>query len=225
MNCPHCKSVIEDDSYFCDQCGQEIMICPVCGTPGKGKRCTQDGKPLITAREYADGGAGGAPPASTTPTATGPAATVGTGPDTTAATGAAAGATTTTAAAAPSGASPTATGAPAPARGQLFLVNSNIGINLEIKPGQTIGRSSGEHAAIFGAYPMISGSHARIDGGQGWTVTDLGSTNGTVVNGQPVQPNTPVSLTDQGVVKFGNVEFIVRIVGAGPSGATPTVRM
>lgn len=185
MNCAHCKSVIDDDSYFCDQCGQEITVCPACGATGKGKRCTQDGKPLITARERAEGGG-----ASATPTAGGATA------------------------------APTLAGA-----GQLFLVNSNIGVNLEIKPGQTIGRSSGEHASVFSAYPMISGTHARIDVGQGWSVTDLGSTNGTMVNGQPAAPNTPVPLADQAVVKFGNVEFIVRISGGGATSATSTVRM
>ncbi len=188
MNCAYCQSLIDDDSYFCDQCGEEIMVCPVCGTTGKGKRCTQDGKPLISARDRTESGGVGAPAASAT------------------------------ASAAP------ATASAASGAGQLFLVNSNIGVNLEVQPGETIGRSAGEHASIFSAYPMVSGTHARIGFSQGWTVTDLGSTNGTVVNGQPVAPNTPVPLANQAVVKFGNVEFIVQI-GGGATNATSTVRM
>jgi pSer/pThr/pTyr-binding forkhead associated (FHA) protein len=51
--CPFCKCQIEDDSFFCDQCGQEILVCPKCNKPGKGKVCTQDGTPLITMRSKA----------------------------------------------------------------------------------------------------------------------------------------------------------------------------
>ncbi len=47
MNCPYCKVNIDDDSLYCDQCGQEILICPKCNKPGKGKVCTHDGTPLI----------------------------------------------------------------------------------------------------------------------------------------------------------------------------------
>lgn len=51
MRCYHCKQQIDDDSLYCDQCGEQIFICPDCGLPGKGagKRCGQCGKPLIAA--------------------------------------------------------------------------------------------------------------------------------------------------------------------------------
>ncbi len=50
MYCAFCKAEIEDDSFYCDQCGREILICPKCNKPGKGKICTQDGTTLITAK-------------------------------------------------------------------------------------------------------------------------------------------------------------------------------
>lgn len=50
MVCPFCKVSIDDDSFYCDQCGKEIFICPKCNTPGKGKVCTQDGTPLVSAK-------------------------------------------------------------------------------------------------------------------------------------------------------------------------------
>ncbi len=50
MNCPYCKADIEDDSLYCDRCGQEILICPNCNKPGKGKVCTRDGTPLIAVK-------------------------------------------------------------------------------------------------------------------------------------------------------------------------------
>lgn len=49
MECPLCKEQIDDDSRFCDQCGEQIMVCSVCGRPGKGKRCIFDGKEMIPA--------------------------------------------------------------------------------------------------------------------------------------------------------------------------------
>jgi len=49
MQCPLCKETIDDDSRYCDQCGEQILVCPVCGRPGKGKRCIFDGKGLVPA--------------------------------------------------------------------------------------------------------------------------------------------------------------------------------
>jgi len=51
VNCPKCRIEIESDSCYCDQCGIELYICPKCHTFGKGKRCTQCGQPLISAKE------------------------------------------------------------------------------------------------------------------------------------------------------------------------------
>ncbi|MDE5786650.1 MAG: zinc ribbon domain-containing protein, partial [Duncaniella sp.] len=53
MKCYHCKSQIDDDSIYCDQCGQQIFICTDCHEPGKGegKRCGKCGKPLVPASE------------------------------------------------------------------------------------------------------------------------------------------------------------------------------
>ena len=48
MKCAYCKSEIDDDSVYCDQCGKEILICPKCNKPGKGKICIFDGTPLIS---------------------------------------------------------------------------------------------------------------------------------------------------------------------------------
>ena len=56
MQCPSCREQIDDDSRYCDQCGEQILVCSVCGRPGKGKRCIYDGKEMVTA-----GGAGQQP--------------------------------------------------------------------------------------------------------------------------------------------------------------------
>jgi len=47
MQCPLCKETIDDDSRYCDQCGEQLLVCSVCGRPGEGKRCIFDGKELV----------------------------------------------------------------------------------------------------------------------------------------------------------------------------------
>lgn len=54
MDCPFCFSSIDDDSFFCDQCGKEILVCSECGKPGAAKRCIHDGKKLVPAGEAAE---------------------------------------------------------------------------------------------------------------------------------------------------------------------------
>jgi len=49
MECPFCQSLIFEDSLFCDQCGKELMLCPLCHKPGKGKACIFDGSKLVRA--------------------------------------------------------------------------------------------------------------------------------------------------------------------------------
>lgn len=51
MICLFCKCEIDDDSFYCDQCGQEILICPKCNKPSKGKFCTSDGTTLVKMKE------------------------------------------------------------------------------------------------------------------------------------------------------------------------------
>lgn len=60
MKCYHCKQQIDDDSLYCDQCGERIWLCPQCHTPGKGegKRCGQCGNLLVEASAAAGNGAG-----------------------------------------------------------------------------------------------------------------------------------------------------------------------
>ncbi len=53
MICAFCKNDIENDSFFCDQCGEEVLVCEKCGKPGKGKRCTEDGGKMISAKDKA----------------------------------------------------------------------------------------------------------------------------------------------------------------------------
>ena len=46
--CPACKEEIDDDSYFCDQCGQALLFCQQCGRVGLGRRCTYCGGLMVS---------------------------------------------------------------------------------------------------------------------------------------------------------------------------------
>lgn len=44
--CPNCKADIDDDSIYCDQCGEILSFCTKCGRVGIGKRCSHCGAPM-----------------------------------------------------------------------------------------------------------------------------------------------------------------------------------
>lgn len=51
LECPFCDKEIESDSFYCDQCGQELRICSNGHGFKKGKICTECGKPLTAAKD------------------------------------------------------------------------------------------------------------------------------------------------------------------------------
>ena len=53
QTCPKCKQMIDDDSWFCDQCGTELMVCPNCKAVKRGIRCNTCGTKLISAKDFA----------------------------------------------------------------------------------------------------------------------------------------------------------------------------
>ncbi len=50
LECASCKAQLDPDSFFCDQCGVELLRCTACGRLGKQKRCMFCGKPLAPVR-------------------------------------------------------------------------------------------------------------------------------------------------------------------------------
>jgi pSer/pThr/pTyr-binding forkhead associated (FHA) protein len=68
----------------------------------------------------------------------------------------------------------------------------------------SVGRGSSNDIVIRD--PTISRNHARFDRRpSGWTVTDLGSLNGTSVNGRRVEPNIETPVPPRATVQFGDV--------------------
>jgi pSer/pThr/pTyr-binding forkhead associated (FHA) protein len=68
---------------------------------------------------------------------------------------------------------------------------------------QTIGRLDDNDIII--PHPSLSGHHAELStNGQDYTLTDLGSTNGTYVNEERIEK---IKLRTGNTVRFGNIEF------------------
>ena len=89
------------------------------------------------------------------------------------------------------------------------LVCPLYGIRLGLAAGVIIGRR-GHYPSVFGVFGDVSGQHARIDQkGAEWTVTDIGSTNGTFINGQQIPVNVPQPIHVGDKIRFSTIEFTV----------------
>jgi hypothetical protein len=77
---------------------------------------------------------------------------------------------------------------------------------LSVGDGAVLGRR--ESADVVLADAAVSSAHAQVHrGGRGWVVADLGSTNGTRINGAAIKGESPLSLGD--VLGLGNVRLKV----------------
>ncbi|MBV9279438.1 MAG: FHA domain-containing protein [Chloroflexi bacterium] len=67
----------------------------------------------------------------------------------------------------------------------------------------TIGRDNDNDVILTDTF--VSAEHAKLSwNGRGWVLEDLGSTNGTRVNGKPVHRSTPIKPGD--TIEFGRVK-------------------
>ena len=81
------------------------------------------------------------------------------------------------------------------------------GVSIAVHGPVIVGRSPGADIVIGAGY--VSGRHARFSlMGQNLFIEDLGSTNGTSVNGQPIAE--PTALKNNDVVNVGDVAIRVR---------------
>lgn len=178
--CPICKERIDDDSYFCEHCGTELYICPACFPQtrtfgkGAGKRCGQCGGPLVPAKTQEDG----------VPVSPHVAAQTAVPPVQTAV-------------------PPVQTSAPPAQSRPTSLFCAAQQTRLILKDGGTIGREQGDYIRELYSFIYVSSIHARLNwNGQQWIITDLGSRNGTKVNGMPCTPALPFNTGD--IVRLGN---------------------
>lgn len=217
IKCPKCQAEIEDDSLYCDQCGVELFVCPSCGTLGKGKRCTRCGQPLVAKKDTKSSPVTTSIPSSA-PIPSSPMSTTDVqkvfddvltpSPIQTAV-------STQPVAPAPSASATVRPGAtPQPATpdptppGHLVCQNPPLRL---LVTDVLIGRREGGYAGVFAVHGMVSGRHATLNQAPNgeWQVTDLGSTNGTRLNGTPLQPNVPAVIHVGDTLSIANLDFQV----------------
>ncbi len=81
------------------------------------------------------------------------------------------------------------------------------GIQIAVRGPIIVGRSPGADIVVGAGY--VSGRHARFSlMGQNLFIEDLGSTNGTAVNGRPI--SEPTALKNNDTVNVGDVAIRVR---------------
>ena len=185
--CYKCGADIDSDSLFCDQCGAEQYVCPKCHIIGKGpnKRCGMCGSPLVPATGQQ-------------------------GNNSTQQQGAAqpfAGTTQQQGAAQPFAGAAQQQGATQQqeaTRMASYLVCQAEQVSIPLMNGAVIGRTAGDYANLLGKCIYISGMHARLtQNGSVWHITDLGSRNGTKVNGVACQPNVPMAFKTGDTIRLG----------------------
>ena len=211
VTCPSCKTENKPNASFCVRCGNLLKTpqaqvqaqeatCPRCGTALRtsARFCPTCGFDLTSQEMHAAQAFGGTPVGSPgNPKAPPPAGNAGMQPsnrtqllsDTSGITG--------------------------------LIIRSMGGGSQKFpisKPILTVGRAPDNDIVIN--HPAVSGHHLKLTvTGETVTVTDLNSTNGTQLNGQPISPNTPHAARPGDVLRIGDLTGNwVSLVMEGASG-------
>ena len=205
IKCPNCKAEIEEDSNFCDQCGQELFFCEQCGKVGKGRRCIYCGGMMLRLDErrskaeqfmMISRGARSIDPVSHSYTASYISQN------------------TSKPVSSPVRPADMTASQKMNVMPQLQLINSEQNIHLVGYNGAVIGRREGVYAKHFQGAMYVSGIHAQLmySAQSGWCVLDKHSSNGTFVNGARLEPDVARPLHDGDTVAFANMRFVARII-------------
>lgn len=190
--CPNCKEEIDDDSRYCDQCGQALLFCGRCGRVGIGRRCTNCGGMMVSYDEYQKHAEGAQTKFSLSMTRSAVSQT--------------------------GNAQPSARkmepmmgvpqGIPA-----LMLYNTSLNIRIQGINGAVIGRRQGPYASFFENNMYVSGVHAQLkyNAATGWCIVDKHSSNGTKLNQRSLQPDVEMSLKNGDIVGLANINLQVSI--------------
>lgn len=190
--CPKCKEEIDDNSYYCDQCGQALLYCNRCGRVGMGRRCTHCGGLMVTPDNRQS---------SMTQTDFSPISISSTSVSLTGT-----GRITTHRQGIPAQKVPH--GVPV-----LTLYNMNLNIRIQGINGAVIGRRQGPYVQFFENNMYVSGVHAQLkyNATTGWCIVDKHSSNGTKLNQHLLQPDVEMSLKNGDIVGLANVNLQVSI--------------
>jgi pSer/pThr/pTyr-binding forkhead associated (FHA) protein len=78
------------------------------------------------------------------------------------------------------------------------------------KGTNSFGRKSDNDIQI--ADPYVSGKHGLVEiADDGLFVTDIGSTNGTMLNDAKLSPNMRTAITEEDVIRLGSMEFRIKL--------------
>ena len=181
--CPACREEIEDDSRYCDQCGQMLLFCNQCGRVGLGRRCTHCGGLMISPDER---------DAKLQRTET---------PDADFSQNIS------------MGISATKPDVPRGGMPELTLANDSLNMRIVAMNGAIIGRRKGPYVQFFEQHAYVSGVHAQLKykAGSGWYVVDKHSSNGTKVNNRALQPDVEMVLNNGDVLTIANLNLQVII--------------
>lgn len=183
--CPNCKEEIEDDSHYCDQCGQELVYCQSCGRVGMGRRCTYCGGLMISYDELKEQRKKQQQLSQ----------------------GVYNGMMTSSRLGAPQPA-PVMSGTPT-----LTLYNPSLNIRIVGINGALIGRKQGPYTQVFEGNRYISGIHAQLiyKADSGWCIIDKHSSNGTKLNQRDLLPDIPMSIKNGDIVTLADLNLQVGI--------------
>lgn len=186
--CPSCKEEIEEQSYYCDQCGQELVYCSNCGRVGTGRRCTHCGGLM-----EAPGGEHQSSQSSRHPTAAEISRNFATARETN-------------------------NGMPPPdvqIQGipTLTLFNPSLNIRIVGINGAIIGRKQGPYQQMFVGNMYVSSVHAQLiyKPDSGWCIIDKHSSNGTKLNDRDLLPDIPMSIKSGDIVSLANINLQVSV--------------
>lgn len=204
--CPNCKEEIEEDSRYCDLCGQQLLYCSRCGRVGMGRRCTNCGGLMVSADEFQR--------KVTSQTAMS-SSSVSLGmvskemqPSSSSILGQSDLLMRPVAQPMPQQVASSQKGMPA-----LSLYNSSLNIRMMGINGAVIGRRQGPYAQFFQNNMYVSGVHAQLKymAGKGWCIVDKHSSNGTKLNNHPLQPDVDMSLKNGDILTIANVNLQVSV--------------
>jgi hypothetical protein len=189
INCPFCQQEIEKDSFFCDQCGKELKVCPNGHGIKKGNFCGECQTRLVEAKNaVADVQTSHSDAATTVHNAQSSSSPVE-----------------------PKAEAEKTVRPSAPQQKPKNLVSTALNARLEIKDGGIIGRRAGDYVGVFGSQAYVSGTHARLqmNAAGDWEVVDLDSSNGTFLNGVQLSPQKPYTFKVGDTIAFYDIKFIV----------------
>lgn len=179
--CPSCKEEIDDDSHYCDQCGQALLFCNQCGRVGLGRRCTHCGGLMVSpdSRQVsADAVAAVSTGFVSSMSIDSVSHTSGTH------------------------GIPVLTLANDSLNIRIVAMNGAI---IGRKKGPYV-QFFEQHAYVSGVHAQL-----KYVAGSGWSVTDMHSSNGTKLNQRLVQPDVEMTLNNGDVLTIANINLQVII--------------